>query len=243
METVRPAPEAAWVQFARSGTRAARFGVELDGVAGLEQFDLPGGAGDRLGAQVDLEVALGEQAGSVCALSPRFGEHDSARGKDLIDTGTVDVGAVDMQLDETKSLPLDVLGDGHGAQLLGLIRRGHGAGDDGRELQVTRDVLLVAVEALRAALAPVTHLAVVHGDAPVGCDALPDASPAVRRDLQVLCAYLPEGLDVRAQWLGHDVVQVTVPPSVAARRPAAQRPRRPSPFCFRVAPCRCRVPP
>ena len=50
---------------------AARFGVELDGVAGLERLHLASGAGDRLGAQVDLEVALGEQAGSVRALSPR----------------------------------------------------------------------------------------------------------------------------------------------------------------------------
>ena len=47
---------------------AARFGVELDGVAGLEGLHFAGGAGDRLGAQVDLEVALGEQ-GVVPSLS------------------------------------------------------------------------------------------------------------------------------------------------------------------------------
>ena len=152
--------------------RAARFGVELDGVAGLEGFHLAGGASDGLGAQVDLEVALGEQAGAVCAQSPGLGEHGSARRVHVVDDRAVHVGAIDMQLDETKSLPLDVLGDGYGAQLLGSIRRRHGAGDDRGELQVTRDVLLVAIEALRAALAPVAHLAVVHGDAPVGCDAL-----------------------------------------------------------------------
>ncbi len=39
---------------------AAGFGVELDGIAGLERLDFAGGAGDRLGAQVDLEVAFGE---------------------------------------------------------------------------------------------------------------------------------------------------------------------------------------
>src|SRR5258708_874849 len=192
---------------------AARLGVELDGIAGLEGLHFASRAGDRAGAQVDLEVAFGEQAGSMGALAPRLGEHGAARGEDVVDDGAVYVGAIDMQLDESKPLALDILGDGHGAQLLGAIGGRHSAGDDRGEVQVARDVLLVAIEALRAALAPVTHLAVAHRDTPVGCDALPDASATVRRDFQVLRAHLREGFDVRAQRLGPDVAAVTLRPA------------------------------
>ena len=214
METVRPLPDAAWVHFARRGACAARFGVEFDGVAGDEGLYFASRAGDRVGTEVDLEVALGEQAGAVGALAPRLGEHGAARVEDVVDDGAVYVGAIDMQLDESKPLALDVLCDGHGAQLLGAIGGRHGAGDDRREVQVARDVLLVAVEALRAALASVTYLAVADRDAAVRCDALADASPAVRGAFQVLRAHLPEGFDVRSQRLGHDVVEVTVYPAL-----------------------------
>jgi hypothetical protein len=80
--------------------------------------------------------------------------------------------------------------------------------------QTRGSLSLVSIEALGAALAPVAHLAVLHGDAPVGRDALSDASAAVRGDFQVLRAHLPEGLDVRAQRLGNDVVQVAIDPAL-----------------------------
>jgi hypothetical protein len=115
------------------GAGSARFGIKLDGVARLERLHLTGGAGDGLGAQVDLEVGLGKQAGAVGPLAPGLGEDATPRGKDVIDDGAVDVGAVDMQFDETEALSLDVLRKGHGAQFFGSIRRRHGAGDDRRE--------------------------------------------------------------------------------------------------------------
>src|SRR5580658_4402338 len=206
------APVARSGQCALGSQRAgsAGFGVELDGIAGFERLHLPVGAGDGLGAQVDFEVALGEQAGAVRALSPWFGQHRAPRGKHIIDDGAVDVGAVDIQFHEPEPLALDVVG---GAQFLGPIRRRHGAGDDRRGVQVACDVLLVAIEALGAALAAVTHLAVVDRDATVGCDALPDARRAVLGHLQVLGAHLHDGVDVRAQGLAHNLVQVAVHPS------------------------------
>ena len=112
------------------------------------------------------------------------------RGEHVIDDGAVDVGAIDMKLDEPKPLALDVLDDGHGALLLGPIGGRHGASDDRREVQVAGDVLLVAIEALRAALASVPHLAVADRDTSVGSDAFTDASPAFRAVFQVLCAHL-----------------------------------------------------
>ena len=75
-------------------------------------------------------------------------------------------------------------------------------------------MLLVAVETLGATLAPVAHLVVLDGDAPIRRNALPDARRTIRADLQVLCAHLRESLDIRAQRLGHNVVQVAIDPAL-----------------------------
>ena len=80
--------------------RATGLGVELDGLSGLERLNFAGGAGDGLGAQVDLEVAFGEEAWSI-AQRPGLGEYASLRREHVIDDGAVDVGAIDVELDES----------------------------------------------------------------------------------------------------------------------------------------------
>lgn len=82
------------------------------------------------------------------ALSPRFGQHRAARSEDVIDDGAAHVGAVDVQLDEAESLAPDVVGDRRCTLFLRPIGGCHGARDDGRAVEVARDVLLVSVEAL-----------------------------------------------------------------------------------------------
>ena len=136
----------------------------------------------------------------------------------VIDDGAVDVGTIDVELDRSgEPLSLDVLCDGDGAFFLGSIRGRHGAGDNRREVQVACDVLLVPVEALRAALASVTHLAVAPprcaGPAwgrPAGCECPPCGATS-----RSCARTLPEGLDIRAEkWLGYGVVEVTVHPAL-----------------------------
>src|SRR5689334_17203820 len=81
---------------------------------------------------------------------------DLAAGADhVVNDGTVHVGAVNVKLDQAQPLTPDVLGDRCGAFFFGPIRRRDRAGDNDGKVEVACDVLLVAVEPLRAALAAV----------------------------------------------------------------------------------------
>jgi len=78
--------------------RTTRFRIELDGGARLEWFHLSVGTRDGVGTEVDLEVSLGEEARSMCALPPWLGEDGATRRDDFIDDGAVDVRAVDVKV-------------------------------------------------------------------------------------------------------------------------------------------------
>src|SRR5688572_4043619 len=119
-------------------------------------------------------------------LSPWFREHGSARRDYVVDDRAVHVRAIDVQLHETKLLPLDVLAHRYTCFFFGSIRRCHRAGNDRREVEVTGDVFLVAIEALRTTLSTVTHFGVFHRDASVGRHSLSDAFLPILRGLEIL---------------------------------------------------------
>src|SRR5580658_2418210 len=178
---------------------SARVGIELHDIARDERLDLARGAGDRARAHVDREVAFSEHL--AVARDPRLAEYLAATREDLGRQGTVDVPAVDGQLtnDVAFGAALDIGLQAWNGFELGTI----GGRDRAREnqfgVEVARDVALVAVEALRLALATVAHVLVLHRYAPVLRGPLPDARLIVGRvGVEVLFPQLPQ----RREWLG-----------------------------------------
>ena len=188
---------------------AAGFGIELDGLAGFEGLHLAGGAVMVLARRSIRKSALVNRPGWVRA-RPWLGEHRSPAARRR-DDGAVDVGAIDMELDERK--PWRLMSSAMGTapsssgRFAGSRRRRQSPGSPGhaRCAPCSRRIASSGSCARGAS-------AVFDRDAPVGSDAFSDAHAAVGV-LQVLGADLREGLDVRAQRLD-DVVQVAVHPAL-----------------------------
>ncbi len=99
-------------------------GSNLDGaLPGSKDSTSPRGTGDRLGAEVEFEVSLGEKVRGADARAPRFGAKTAPTcAEDLkVDDGRVDVGAIDVKFGDGESLGGDVRGDRGRALLLGAI--------------------------------------------------------------------------------------------------------------------------
>jgi hypothetical protein len=90
-------------------------------------------------------------------------------------------------------------------------RRGQRADRPARQLKLTH------YQPFRAALAPVSHLRVLDGDAALGRDAFANARPSGRRDLEVLRAHRRNRLDEAAERLRFVGVQVALDPLVQRR--------------------------
>ena len=103
--------------------RATFFRVEFDSVAWLETLHLARGARDRVGAQVDLEVALTEKIRGATPHSPRLGENRALRLDYRIDERAVHVGPIDVKFDDPEALTRDVRRDRRGTLFLRTIRR------------------------------------------------------------------------------------------------------------------------
>src|SRR5690606_7830188 len=192
--------------------RATGFGVEVHGGAGLEGLYLSRGTGDGVGFQIDAKVSLGEQSRTMRAQGPRLGESAPACCKGCRDDWTVDVRAIDMGLTDGESLAEDVVSNRLSPLLLRTVGRRDRTSDDGGHVEIASDVLLVAIETLRATLATVAHLGVFDRDASIRGYPLTNDHLARVVALQVLVLDGRQSLDVRPQWLFFVVVEVTLDP-------------------------------
>src|SRR5215216_5738684 len=95
-------------------------------------------------------------------LCPGLREHLAPRVDYVVHDRTVDVGAIDVELDEAELLALNILSDRRRALFFWAVRWGNRAGDDDGMVKIARNVFLVAVEPLRTAFAAMTHLGVLY---------------------------------------------------------------------------------
>src|SRR5512135_2265111 len=146
------------------------------------------------------------------ALAPRFREDFAAVAQDVVDHGAVHVRAVDVELGEGERLALDVLCEWRRPFLFRTVGRRDRARHDYRDIEVSRDVLLISVETFRPALSAVPHLGVFNGNAPVLSDTLAYRGGAVSVPLKVLLADRLQGGEERRQGRLHDFVQVPLDP-------------------------------
>src|SRR5204863_8469736 len=116
-----------------------------------------------------------------------------------------------------KLLALNILGHRRRSLFLGAVGRRDRAGDDHRQIKITRDVFLVAIETLRPTFATVPHLGVLYRYAAVRSNALPNANGPALVDFQVLVSNLCDGIEIWAKGLLDDVVQVAVHPLLQRR--------------------------
>jgi hypothetical protein len=133
-----------------------------------------------------VEVGLREHAWTGWTQRPRFRDHLPATSSHLVHHVAVYVRAVDVDLVDREPLTRDVVRECTGAFLLGSVGGRRRDGEDHGQIEVARNVLFVAVEALRTALPSVSHGGVFDGDLPVLSDGLLEGDPAVRRLDEVL---------------------------------------------------------
>src|SRR5262245_47546527 len=132
-------------------------------------------------------------------LSPGFGDDLASRTEHIVNNGTLDVGSVNVKLAELEPLMPDVLGYRAGSLFFRAICRRDRAGDDHGPVEVTRNVLLVAIKALRSTLSTMAHLGIFHRDATVRCNPLANPRGSVVGRFQVLLANLCNRIQVGAK--------------------------------------------
>ena len=125
----------------------------------------PAGQVSRPAVKSRVNSALGVAAGCV-AHPPRLAEDRQVRAA-VADEGGGQVGPVDVQLGQRQPSGVQVGGDAAGDARLRLVGGGDARRDDQAGVQVAQHVPLVAVEAHRAGLTAVAHVAVFDADPPV----------------------------------------------------------------------------
>lgn len=128
--------------------------VELRETARLDVLSMAAGACDGQLAHVEAEVRLGECTAMDVARHPRLRQHLTFLPQQLVDHGTVDVAAIDMELRDAQALVLDVRLEVLCSLLFREIGRRYGARQDESGIQVGCDVPLVAIERLDLLLRP-----------------------------------------------------------------------------------------
>ena len=176
----------------------AHVGIELHDLAERDGLHMTIGAGDGAVAEIEREGRLREQA-TIVRL-PRLTDDSAAPAEHVVDEGAVDIAAIDQQLVDGESLPVQVGRQGGDGVFFGAIRARDGARQDQATVNVRRNVSLKAIEPLTLALAAVTHVRILDRDASILGHARTNARPpdeGIR--LQILRANLREGVDLRFQ--------------------------------------------
>ena len=242
METVRPLPDAACVHFARSGQAPHASGSNSTVSPGSKGSTSPAGQVMVLARRSILKSPLVNRPGRCARWPQGLANTVPPAAKHVVDDGAVHVGAVDVQLDETKPLPLDVLAR--------WARRPPPRGDWPASRRTRRS----PGSRGRARCAPCSRRSASSGSCGRAASRL--SSTEMRRSGATPCRMRTPPSRVSSEVLRREPARGlrctgaaartrrrpgAGPPSVAARRPAARRPRWPSPSASgRSSRCRAR---